>query len=227
MEILNIVLIINKNIGEIMLKNIGIIGDIHTESKRLQKILEFMQTLTLDGILCVGDIVDGSGDVNKCCELLQQYNVRIVLGNHDEWFLSNSMRDLPDATPIAGVNEESDRFIRNLPLEMEFKTTSGDLLLCHGLGKKTMGKVRDDDYGYALESNFELQELINKQQYRFVINGHTHYAMVRDFGNMTVINAGSLLYENPCFLTIDFTKKFARFYTVDTPVPGIQKEIPL
>ena len=82
-----------------MLTKIGVIGDIHAESTRLRKALEFLQTMDLDEILCVGDVVDGTGDVNECCELLREHHVIIVKGNHDEWFLKNTMRDLPDATP--------------------------------------------------------------------------------------------------------------------------------
>jgi predicted phosphodiesterase len=76
-----------------MLRKIGMIGDIHAESTRLRTLLEFMQNLELEAILCAGDIVDGKGSVNDCCDLLQKYQVNTVKGNHDEWFLSNSMRD--------------------------------------------------------------------------------------------------------------------------------------
>jgi putative phosphoesterase len=210
-----------------MFDRIGVIGDIHAESTRLRIVLDFMKDLNLDAILCVGDIVDGRGDVNECCSLLKKHSARTVLGNHDEWFINNSMRDLPDATPITSVNPETLAFIRSLPIEMEFQTPAGNILLCHGLGRNTMGKVRDDDYGYALENNFELQGLINSHQYKFVINGHSHYKMVRDFGTMKLINAGSLLYEDPCFLIIDFKNRLIQFYNVEESSPKIQKEMDL
>jgi predicted phosphodiesterase len=116
------------------------------------------------------------------------------------------------------------QYIRDLPLELEFTTAAGNLLLCHGLGKKTMAKVRDDDEGYALENNFELQDLIKSRRCRFLINGHTHYKMVRNFGSMTVINAGSLLYEDAGFMTLDFEARLLRFYTLSLPAPVLSKE---
>ncbi|HEX7555627.1 MAG TPA: metallophosphoesterase family protein, partial [Leptolinea sp.] len=187
-----------------MLTNIGVIGDIHAETERLRNALMFLQEMNLDTILCTGDVVDGTGDVDECCDLLREHHVVIVKGNHDEWFLKNTMRNLPVATPVHAVNEVSRRFLQDLPLELEFHTPAGNLLLCHGLGKHTMAKVRDDDYGYALESNFELQELIQSRRYQFILNGHTHYRMMRNFDGLTVINAGSLLYEDAGFQTIDF-----------------------
>jgi putative phosphoesterase len=208
-----------------MLTKIGVIGDIHAESTRLRKALDFLQAMDLDEILCVGDVVDGSGDVNECCDLLREHQVIIVKGNHDEWFLKNTMRDLPVATPMHAVNEVSRNFLQDLPLELEFQTPAGSLLLCHGLGKHTMAKVRDDDFGYALESNFELQELIQSRRYQFVLNGHTHCRMMRNFDGVTVINAGSLLYEDAGFQTIDFSTKTLKYFSLGNLVPGLKREL--
>ena len=73
--------------------------------------------------------------------------------------------------------------------------------------------LNPDDYGYAIEVNIDIQNLIRGRKYRYVINGHTHYKMVRYFGNLTIINAGTLKYEhNPGFLVIDFVQQFVQFY---------------
>jgi len=66
------------------------------------------------------------------------------------------------------------------------------LLLCHGLGGDDMNGVYPGDFGYGLEVNDVLQGLIREGRYRFVVNGHTHLRMVRSFGGLTIINAGSL-----------------------------------
>ena len=81
-----------------------------------------------------------------------------------------------------------------------------------------MAKVRDDDYGYALESNFELQELIQSRRYQFILNGHTHYLMMRNFDGLTVINAGSLLYEDAGFPSMDFNERKIQVYSVGCQV---------
>jgi predicted phosphodiesterase len=208
-----------------MLKNIGVIGDIHAENGRLKASLDFLRNLELDTILCTGDIVDGRGDVNDCCDLLKLNRVVTVMGNHDEWFLKTTMRELPESTLIGAVNTDSMRFIKDLPLVQEFETAAGNVLLCHGLGSHTMGKVRDDDYGYALESNFELQELITGQRFRYVLNGHTHFKMVRDFGGITVMNAGSLLSDNAGFMTIHFEEKIARYYKLEGTISILAVEV--
>jgi predicted phosphodiesterase len=68
-----------------------------------------------------------------------------------------------------------------------------------------MAKVGPDDFGYALETNDELQSLIRNRYFRWVINGHSHRQMVRAFPGVSVINAGTLRADHePCFLEVDF-----------------------
>ena len=56
-----------------------------------------------------------------------------------------------------------------------------------------------------------------------VINGHSHYRMVRQHGSLTIINAGTLRRDhNPCFAAIDFDQKLVRFWDIldyQTAVP--------
>lgn len=53
-----------------MLKRIAAIGDIHAEDELLDKAINFCRP-QVEQIVSVGDIVDGSGDVNRCVALLR------------------------------------------------------------------------------------------------------------------------------------------------------------
>ena len=195
------------------LERVGIIGDIHAETVRLEIALDFLHKEQVDCILCVGDIVDGQGNVDVCCELLKESNVIIVRGNHDRWFTERSLRDLPEATQWENVNERSKHFIKSLPSTQTLETITGKVLLCHGLGTNDMQRLTSDDYGYALQMIEELHTLIRNRQYQFVINGHTHRRMVRQFEHLSVINAGTLYYaHNPCMAVADFRAKQVQFY---------------
>ncbi|MEM9540808.1 MAG: metallophosphoesterase family protein [Cyanobacteria bacterium P01_E01_bin.42] len=196
-----------------LLQRVGILGDIHGEAKLLAIALKYLQSQKLDRLLCVGDIVDGRGNSDRCCQLLQQYRVSTVRGNHDRWFLGEEMRDLPDATQVTDVSEQSYHFLANLPPTQAFSTVAGPLLLCHGIGDRDMVRLLPDDWGYALESNFELQDLIDSHQYNFAINGHTHRRMVRQFEHLTIINAGTLKSSHqPCFAIVDFSLSWVQFF---------------
>jgi putative phosphoesterase len=195
------------------LERIGIVGDIHAETIRLEIALHFLHKKQVDCILCVGDVVDGLGNVDACCELLRENEVLIVRGNHDRWFTESDMRDLPEATQGDDVSATSKSFIKLLPPTRTLETIAGRLLLCHGLGANDMQRLTADDYGYALEVMEELHTLIRNREYQFVVNGHTHRRMVRQFKHLSIINAGTLYYaHNPCIAIADFQANQVQFY---------------
>ncbi len=89
------------------IKRLGAIGDIHAEDQLLNQALQFLNTQALDVIVCVGDIADGSGSVNACCDSLKTENVLTVKGNHDNWLLDNTIRGIPEATPLSALSNVS------------------------------------------------------------------------------------------------------------------------
>jgi putative phosphoesterase len=198
------------------LQRIGVIGDIHAEDHYLESVLKFLTNSSLDLIMAVGDVADGRGSVDLCCQLLQHYRVATVAGNHERWFLAEEARDVPDATPLDGVSSEARAYLSSLPKLLEFETAAGRLLLCHGLGEYDMGGVKPGEDGDALEANFALLQLMLKAKYRFVVNGHTHQRMVRKFDHLTIINAGTLFHKHkPGFLIADFEDRSVQYYDLN------------
>jgi putative phosphoesterase len=192
--------------------SIGAIGDIHAEDTRLEIVLQFFADQQVEKVLAVGDLVDGPGDPLRVCSLLEQHSVEVVAGNHDRWLLENPARSTLE------TQAQQDRmraFLEPLPPTRRYETPAGPLLLCHGMGDNDMNGVTVDDYGYGLENNDELQELLRTKEYRYVICGHTHRRMVRDFGGLTVINAGTLLGpHDPCIALCNFSEASVRFYSI-------------
>ena len=198
------------------LSRIGIIGDVLACDARLESALKFLRAQNVEKILCVGDIVDGQGNGERCCELLQSFAVATVRGNHDRWLLNGEMRELPDSVALSSLNETTVAFLRALPKTLAFETTRGPLLLCHGVGENDMRKLTPDDTGYALECNDELQSLKSAGTFAFAVGGHTHARMVRRFGALTFINAGALPdWSGPCFSIADFARGDVEFYGFD------------
>jgi predicted phosphodiesterase len=184
---------------------LGLIGDVHAEDALLERAFALFAARGAEALLCVGDIVDGPGDAERTCALLQQHGVLAVRGNHDRWLGRNTMRDLPDATPINALSSSSRGYLASLPVTRALDTPLGKAMLCHGLGSSDMSGVAPDDAGYALESNLDLQELIDDPDLVLVFNGHTHRAMVRRFGGLTIVNAGTLFREHqPGVAIVDF-----------------------
>ncbi|HVJ15086.1 MAG TPA: metallophosphoesterase family protein [Polyangiaceae bacterium] len=177
---------------ERVLGRVGVIGDVHCEDDLLSRLLAYFDRAGLDAVLCVGDLADGAGDINRTCRLLQEANVHCVTGNHDRWLLTDELRDDPEATPTRLLNRETRAFLESLPSTMVFETRAGKLLLCHGTGDDDMLAVKRDHLRYDLESNFALQRLLQQGKYRFLVGGHTHQTMVRRVRDLILINAGTL-----------------------------------
>jgi len=185
-------------------RQVAVIGDVHAEDELLDLALATLGNLGVRQLLCVGDIVDGPGNVDRCCELLRQNDVVAVRGNHDSWMLDGTLRSLRQATRREDLSSESLDYLKSLPSVRSVSRWLRGALLCHGLGPNDMASVLPDDFGYALEAKAELHDLIADPGVEIVLNGHTHRRMVRHFQGVTIINAGSLVScQEPGIVLVD------------------------
>ena len=171
---------------------LGLVGDVHAEDEALKLVIEDLERRQVDAILCVGDLADGAGDINRTCALLEDHGVITVAGNHDRWLLSDELRDQPCATPARGLKPRSRAFLDRLPTTLRLETARGSLLLCHGVGDDDMSAVKPDHLRHDLERNDALKRVLAGPQTDFMVNGHTHRAMVRRVRHLTIVNAGTL-----------------------------------
>jgi predicted phosphodiesterase len=203
-----------------VIRRVGLIGDLHAEHEALAFALTELRKLGAETLLQVGDIADGPGDLTRTVELLREYEVLSVRGNHDRWLLGNQLRELPYARQLSDVAPIVVDYLSSLPVTLEFRSPRGHVLLCHGLGTNDMVGVKPDHEGYDISSNTELQRLITERRYRFVLNGHTHRPMLRTFGPLSIVNAGTLLRDDErCFTYVDFERgELVRFRHAPGPL---------
>ena len=197
----------------------GVIGDVHCESETLRRVLDALETMDVDAVLCVGDLVDGPGDADATLAMLEARDVQCVAGNHERWFLTGERRDVADATER--VSESSLEFLRGLRPMRTYHTPAGKALLCHGVGKDDEAWLRPDTRGYALQDIPTLRDLMLDDSIVFMIGGHTHERMVRVFPGVTVINAGTLhRKDEQTFTVIDFEAMKVAVYSAAAPSFG-------
>lgn len=195
---------------------VGLIGDVHAEDRLLELALTRLRDSGVERILCVGDLTDGPGSIDRVCELLAEHHVITVSGNHDRWVLTDTMRDLPYAIWRNQLSKDTLAFLRNLDRVHEMSSGRGRVCLCHGLGTNDMAGVTPDDYGYALEFNTELQALIADPDLAIVLNGHTHKPMVRHFPGLIIVNAGTIFHEHqPGYVVVDFDRGGVTWYSLE------------
>jgi len=68
-----------------------VIGDIHGRYKALKQVLELSNfNYKEDLLILLGDIVDGGYNTYQVVEeLLKIDNIKLIIGNHDKWFMDN------------------------------------------------------------------------------------------------------------------------------------------
>jgi hypothetical protein len=54
------------------LGRIGAVGDVHADNGFLAAAIRSLGARGLDLVVCVGDILDGNGDVNRWCDILER-----------------------------------------------------------------------------------------------------------------------------------------------------------
>lgn len=193
-----------------MISRLVLIGDVHTEATRLALVLAHAQRAGADGVLCVGDIVDGPEDATRCIQLLRDHAVITVRGNHERWLLEGTPLE-----PFDGPAWARD-WLATLPATRGVETIAGPLLLGHGVGDHDMTRLLPYDEGYALDSNFALWELVADRAFRFFVGGHTHVRMVRRFDDLIFLNPGTLCRRDaPGFLEVDLRAGTGSWFRVD------------
>jgi len=214
-----------------MFRRLGVIGDVHCESETLERVLDALETMTVEAVLCVGDLVDGPGNADAALAILETRGVQCVAGNHERWFLAGEQRSLENAT--AEIGPASRRFIEALPKTRLYETENGTAMLCHGVGEDDEAWLLPDTRGYALQDISTLRELMLDESVQFMIGGHTHERMVRVFPGLTVLNAGTIHRKNEqTFMVLDFGAMRVAFHAAaegeigklieerDLPLPG-------
>ena len=210
---------------------VGVVGDVHCEAETLGRVLDALDEMNVDAVLCVGDLVDGDGDADATLGMLEAREVECVAGNHERWFMEGEQRTLPYATQ--SLDAVSRAFIESLPLIRRYDTPAGKAMLCHGVGKDDEAWLLPDTRGYALQDIPTLRELMLDPLVTFMLGGHTHERMVRVFPGLTVVNAGTIrAKDEQTFTIVDFAKMRVSFYSaedgktgelveeVELPMPG-------
>jgi predicted phosphodiesterase len=113
---------------------IAIISDIHSNLEALKKALELIEKLSIDEIICLGDIVGYGANPNECIELVRRYCTSVIKGNHDAAVLNVSITENFNDQARSAVmwtraqlTEKNLNYLHQLPL----LNTRNDFLFVH------------------------------------------------------------------------------------------------
>ena len=157
----------------------AIISDVHSNREALDAVLAAIDSLPVDALYCLGDLVGYNADADACVDMVLSRAKAVIRGNHDkavagflnlDWF-NRSAREaaLWTRKSILPATLEKVRKLPEGPLEME-----EGVLLCHGTPYDE--DVYLIDAGSAAKSFAHLDA--RHPRARFCLYGHTHYPQV-------------------------------------------------
>src|SRR5262245_5697285 len=93
---------------------IGLISDVHADLQALDRVLEDLEAMKVDAILCAGDVVGYGPSPAETVARLSELKIAAVRGNHDRWAIERgaAMIDPYGVGPLAQTTIE---YLRSLP----------------------------------------------------------------------------------------------------------------
>lgn len=179
---------------------LGVISDIHNNFTALKVVVEKLQQLECDKIICCGDIIGIGPYPEETVQYLMQIpNLIAVRGNHEKYLLDAMPTEYPNEENMGYdemehhkwehslLSKECVDFLRNLPYQLSFK--------CEGLTLSVMHYCMDYG-GYYINgkknpSADDLDKMFDSIESDIILYGHNHSRNIYK-GDKFYINIGSL-----------------------------------
>ena len=159
-----------------------IVGDIHGCIEELNELMHKINLQPSDALYFIGDLIDRGPDsvavVKKCYSLSLEYNVKLILGNHEEKFLrylqhlenKTGMENQMSGTSefpslIEGLTQEEINFLKNAYYSFVLKDEQ--ITMLHGGISNQVKFSFPKTYQYGVDNPKEFKglDLITKVRY--------------------------------------------------------------
>lgn len=162
---------------------IGIISDIHGNYSALVSVLNELDQLGSETIVCLGDVAGYYAQINECCEVLQNSNVHMLMGNHD-WYLTSG-EECPRSNSANRCLDYQRKVVSSANLQWLSQhkplATSHSINFVHGGWNDPLDEYvkPSSDYFKDIEG-------------RYFSSGHTHIPTLWEDGEKKYCNPGAV-----------------------------------
>ncbi len=171
---------------------IGLISDVHATVAPLQDALAIFQREGIETILFAGDIAGYGRELEQTVELLDNSGCRVIMGNHDLWWLSRSDDEM--SGPVAD-------YLSNLNHVMELSLAGIDIYMVHASPPASIMdgiKLLDEDAVMRQDQKDLWTDSLRDFPFDVLVVGHTHQVFAEQLGDVLVVNPGSTLFNHTC-----------------------------
>lgn len=173
---------------------IALISDIHGNGVALETVLNNLKSEKIDHIVCLGDVATDGPQPHQVITQLKDLDCSVVLGNMDFWMLNptppqermSRFKEIQFWGRNQLTTDDLDflkTFQKTITLSLDDKT---DLLCYHGCPESN-----EHGIGYGTP-NEDIEQMLCGHQAFFFVGGHTHRQMLRRYGDLTILNPGSV-----------------------------------
>ncbi len=231
----------------------AIISDIHGNLEALVAVLQRIEEIKVDEIICLGDIIGYGPNPLECLDLVMEKCQLVILGNHDqaaifdpEGFNPVAQRAIywtrgrleADTTNLQKSDERWD-FLGGLPRRHD----EGEFLFVHASPRDPTNEYVFPDLIFERE----LMVIMFNRFDKYCFHGHTHIPgmitercefitpeqndYIFELGDTKcMLNVGSVGQPRDsdpraCFVVLDTDEKTVRYYRVDYDVEKTRKKI--
>lgn len=175
----------------------AIISDIHGNCFAFDAVLTDMQRRSVDGLVCLGDAIQGGPQPAETVARLRALGCPIVMGNADAWLLNGINTSTVESVTekqeqvrqwqLARLSEEDRQFIASFRPTIELSLGDGVEMLCfHG------SPASFDELIFPETPEDEFQRMLGPYTGRVMCGGHTHLQQIRRIGDYFFFNPGSI-----------------------------------
>jgi putative phosphoesterase len=163
---------------------IGVISDVHCQHDMLRLAADTLVAEGVDEILLAGDAHYEYRFSNEIVELIQEFDMRYILGNHESMLIGPQGTRAVSAPHVRAANLQ---FVRDAPLRMTTQVGGKTLTMVHA-----NPWAPDNQY---LHEGHPIFQRCDELDTDYLILGHTHVPMSFRQGRTLVINPGSLMFS--------------------------------
>ena len=162
---------------------IALISDIHGNYIALQEVLKKIDSMGIQEVYCLGDVVGYYSQVNECCDELRKRSISCVMGNHDWYMASGTDCERSKSVCDCMAYQRKVISVANLEWVKSFRTTmiAQGISMVHGGWRNPIDEYLEPTREYFKEIRGHL-----------FVSGHTHTQQICDYGDKSYCNPGSV-----------------------------------
>lgn len=176
---------------------IALIADIHGNAVALETALADIDQQQVDRVICLGDLAMMGPQPHDCIERIRGLNCPVIMGNTDEWLVSDEAAGSPPDDPspqesiafwnVQQITAEDRAFLRGFPYTLDVTLDDAHTLRCfHGSPQSCRDMI------VATTPEDDLTALLGDHTAAVWAGAHVHVQILRQQRGTTFVNPGSV-----------------------------------